>query len=105
MLDSMFDASWVELTFLDAIENFFMYSRFMSRIDFPGLWFMPKFLINVYNVCQTPETCIKSCKCAQTLISEDQYAMKWAEPEFENQNTQRRRIGDSCVVIYFVGNE
>ncbi len=70
----------------------------MSGINFPGLWFMAKVVDKMYKVCQTPEICIKSCKCAQTLISEDQYAMKWAEPEFENQNTQK---SNECVVIYF----
>ncbi len=73
----------------------------MSGNDFPGFWHMPKFIINVYNVCQTPDMCIKSDKCAQTLISECQNTMKWVEPGFENQHTQRRRIGDSCLVIYF----
>ncbi len=83
-LDSLFDALWVELTFLDVIENVFMYSRFMSIVNFSGLWYMPNFLINMYNVCQTPETCVKSRKSAQTLISEGQYMMKWVEPALKN---------------------
>ena len=34
----MFDALWVELTFLDVMKNVFMYSRFMSRVGF--FWFL-----------------------------------------------------------------
>ena len=75
----LLDTVWVELPFSDVIKKFFIHSRFMSGNDFPGFRHMPKFMINVYNICQTPEICIKSCKCAQTLISEDQYVMKWVE--------------------------
>ena len=38
LLDSMSDALWVELTFLDVMEIIFMYSRFMSTVDL--FWFM-----------------------------------------------------------------
>ena len=34
----MYDTLWVELTFLDVMKNVFMYSRFMSVVDF--FWFM-----------------------------------------------------------------
>ena len=78
-------------------ENCVMYSRSMSRVGFSGFWSMPKFLINMYNVCQTPETRARSRKSTQTLISEGQCMMKWVEPAFENQKSQRGRIGDSCL--------
>ncbi len=38
LLDNMSDALWVELIFLDVMEIFFMYSRFMSIVDI--FWFM-----------------------------------------------------------------
>ncbi len=100
----MFDTLWVELTFLDVVENSIVCSRFMSRVDFHGLWFMAKFLEKMYKVCQTPETCVKSRKSVQTLISEGQYMMKWVEPAFENQKSQRGRIGDSCLGFHFFGD-
>ncbi len=43
-LDSLFEATWVELTFFDVVENSIVCSRFMSRVDFPGLWVMANFL-------------------------------------------------------------
>ncbi len=101
MLDSMFDALWVELTFLDVIENLFMYSRFMSRIAFPGLWSMAKFLDKMYKVCQIPETCVKSRLSPQTLISDIINVMKWVELALENEKSQRGRIGDSCLGFHF----
>ena len=67
----------------------------------PGFWYMPKFLINIYHMYYTSMICIKRGKCAQTLKSEYQNMMKWVEPAFENQYTQRRRIEDSCLVISF----
>ena len=100
-LGRLFDTLWVELQFSDVIKKFFIHSRFVSGNDFPGFWHMPKFLINICHMCYTAMTCVKSDKCAQTLISECQYMMKWVEPGFENQHTHRRRIGDSCLVIYF----
>ena len=100
-LGRLFDTLWVELPFSDVIKNSFIHSRSISRNEFPGFWHMPKFLINIYNICQTPDICIKSDKYAQTLKSECQNTMKWVEPGFENQHTQRRCIGDSCLVIYF----
>jgi hypothetical protein len=101
LLDNIFDAMWVELTFLNVVENSIVCSRFMSRVDFPGLWFMAKFLDKMYKVCQTPETCVKRRKSTQTLISEGQCVMKWVEPALENERYQRGRIGDSCLGIHF----
>ncbi len=91
----------MELPFLDVVENSIVCSRFLPRVDFPGSWFMAKFLDKMYNVCQTPETCDRRRKFTQTLNSEDQYVMKWVEPAFENQKSQRGRIGDSCLGVHF----
>ena len=71
----------------------------------PGFWYMPKFLINIYHMCYTALICSKSDKYAQTLKSECQNMMKWVDLAFENKHTQRRRVGDSCLVIYFVVGE
>ena len=81
--------------------NSIVCSRFMSRIDFPGLWFMAKFLDKMYKVCQTPETCARSRKSTQTLISEGQCVMKWVEPALKNERYQRGWIGDSCLGFHF----
>ena len=101
LLDSIFDATWVELTFLNVVENSIACARFMSRVDFPCLWFVAKFLDKMYKVCQTPEECVKSRKSTQTFISECQCVMKWVESALENEKDQRGWIGDSCLGFHF----
>ncbi len=68
---------------------------------FSGLWSTPNFLINMYNICQTPEECVKSRLSPQTLISDIINVMKWVEPALENEKSQRGRIGDSCLGFHF----
>ncbi len=65
---------------------------------------MPNFLINMYNICQTPETCGRNRKSTQTLISEGQYVMKWVEPALENQKSKRGCLADSYLRFYFFGD-
>ncbi len=36
LLDSIFDTTWVELTFLNVVEKSIVCSRLMPRVDFPG---------------------------------------------------------------------
>ena len=92
----------MELPFLDVVENSIACARFMSRVDFfSGLWSTPNFLINMYNICQTPEECVKSRLSPQTLISDIINVMKWVEPALENEKSQRGRIGDSCLGFHF----
>ena len=92
----------MELPFLDVVENSIACARFMSRVYFfLGLWSTPNFLINMYNICQTPEECVKSRLSPQTLISDIINVMKWVEPALENEKSQRGRIGDSCLGFHF----
>ncbi len=100
-LRSKFETLWVELTFFDVVENSIVCSRIMSRVDFPDLWVMAKFLDKMYNVGEMAETCVKSRRSTQTLISEGQYMMKWVEPAFENQKSQIGRTGDSSLGFHF----
>ena len=97
----MFDTLWVELSFSDVINKLFIYSRFMFRNGFPWFLAYAEVLINICHMCYTSRICANCDKCAQTLQSECQNMMKWVEPGFENQHTQRKRIGDSCLLIYF----
>ena len=62
MLDSLLDALWVELIFFDVMENFFMYSRFMSRVGL--FWFLVyaevfdqyvQYMSDTRDVCQKPQ--------------------------------------------------
>ena len=62
---------------------------------------MPNFLINMYNICQIPEACVKSRLSPQTLISDIINVMKWVEPALENEKSQRGLMGDSCLGIHF----
>jgi hypothetical protein len=70
-------------------------------IDFPGSWFTAKFLDKMYRVRQTLITCVKNCKCDQTLISEGQCVLKWVEPALGNEKTQRGRLKDSYSGVGF----
>ena len=62
MIDSMSDTLWVELIFFDVMENLFMYSRSMSRVDL--FWFMVhaevfdqyvQYMSDTRDVCQKPQ--------------------------------------------------
>ena len=72
-LDSWFDMLWVDVELFNDAKKSLMYSRFMHRPGFAGFLHMPKFLISVYNICQTPGLCAKSWKCAETHISDNDY--------------------------------
>ena len=60
---------------------------------------MPKFRINVYNICQTPELCIKNWKYAETHILDNDYMTQRLEPEPENQIIHKICVGDSFMII------
>ena len=72
-LGSLFDLLWVDVELFNDAEKWLMYSRFMLRPGFAGFLHMPKFLISVYNICQTLELCVKNWTCAETHISDNDY--------------------------------